>query len=60
VWGFWNREGGLIQVHEEPAPTDQDLSDIAVLQTLMHGGEVYAVPPGAIKGGAAMAAILRY
>ncbi len=60
VWGFWNREGGLIQVHEEPVPSDQDLSDIAVLQTLMHGGEVYAVPPGAIKGGSPMAAILRY
>jgi len=60
VWGFWNREGGLIQVHEEPAPADQDLSDIAVLQTLLHGGEVYAVPSGAIKGGAPMAAILRY
>jgi hypothetical protein len=60
IWGFWNREGGLIQVHEEPAPDDQDLTDIAVVQTLMHGGEVYAVPPGAIKGGAPMAAILRY
>lgn len=60
AWGFWNRDGGLIQVHEEPAPSDQDLTDIAVLQTLMHGGEVYAVPSGAIKGGTPMAAILRY
>lgn len=60
VWGFWNREGGLIQVHDQPAENDQDLSDIAVLQTLLHGGQVYAVPQGAIKGGSAMAAILRY
>lgn len=60
VWGYWNRDGGLIQVHEQPAENDQDLSDIAVLQTLLHGGQVYAVPRGAIEGGSPMAAILRY
>ncbi|MCE5186052.1 MAG: hypothetical protein LLF76_08010 [Planctomycetaceae bacterium] len=59
VWGFWNRDGGLIQIHEQPLDTDQDLSDLAVLQTLLHGGQVYAVPTGAIRPGS-MAAILRY
>lgn len=60
VWGFWNPEGGLIQTHDQPAETDQDLSDIAVLQTLLHGGEVISVPRDSIKGGSSMAAILRY
>jgi hypothetical protein len=38
----------------------EDLLNLAVVQTLLHGGEAYALPRGAMPDGAAAAAILRY
>jgi hypothetical protein len=38
----------------------EDLLNLAAVQTLLHGGEVCAVPQAAMPGGAAAAAILRF
>ncbi len=49
-----------IQIHSEPQPGDEDLLDAAAIQTLMHGGVVYAVEPQKMPDEAAIAAVFRY
>jgi hypothetical protein len=43
-----------------PAPGEEDLVDLAAVQTFLHGGEVYVGDPGAVPGGGETAAIFRY
>jgi hypothetical protein len=58
-WGRYRPEGG-VEVRDRPQPGDQDLLDLAAVQTLFHGGTVYAVDPGDVPDDAPVAALLRY
>lgn len=62
-WGRYDAGGGQVTRHAEPAPGDEDLLDLAAVQTLLHGGEVYAVEVEEMPDGTAngeVAALFRY
>ena len=45
---------------EEDAVFREDLLDLAAVQTLLHGGTIYAVEPEQVPGGGPLAALFRY
>jgi hypothetical protein len=48
-------------VHESRQPGDQDLLDLAAVQTLAHAGDVYAVTPDEVPDARSpVAAVFRY
>lgn len=62
-WGAYEPNNGRVELHDDPSPDAADLLDLAAVQTLLHGGEVYAVeaeemPDGRDTG--PVAAIFRY
>lgn len=59
-WGQFNADSGQVQQHDQPQPHDQDLLDLAAVQTLMQGGTVYILPTEEMPTKAAAAAIYRY
>jgi len=60
VWGTFEPNGGKVEMHEKNQIGDQDLLDLAAIQTLMNGGTVYSVPPERVPGDADIAAVYRY
>jgi hypothetical protein len=60
VWGRYDPEAGIIDRRDEPVPGDEDLLDLAALQTILKGGTVYAVEPKAVPGSGSLAALFRY
>lgn len=60
VWGRFDPETATVRTREAPEPGDEDLLDLAAVHTLVHGGTVYPVEPGAGPDDAPLAAILRY
>jgi hypothetical protein len=62
-WGRFDRSSGSVTRHEEREPGDQDLLDLAAVQTLAHAGDVFAVKADEIperKADASLAAVFRY
>jgi hypothetical protein len=62
-WGRYDEGQGGVVTHEEPEPGDEDLLDLAAVQTLVHSGEVYAVGTEQIpdvNGGSPAVALLRF
>lgn len=59
-WGSFDAYEQKLETHAEAQPGDEDLLDLAALQTLAHGGTVYAVKPEQMPDGAQAAAILRF
>ena len=59
-WGSFDAFEQRMESHDEAQPGDEDLLDLTALQTLAHGGTVYAVKPDQMPDGAQAAAILRY
>ena len=59
-WGQFDPQENDLQVHEEAQPGDEDLLNIAAVQTILNGGKVYAVPPDAVPDEARVAAVFRY
>lgn len=59
-WGIYATASRFIEVHEEFQAGDDDLLDIAAVQTLLHNGSVYAVERDAIPENKATVALLRY
>jgi release factor family 3 len=60
VWGTVSPETGKIQIHQEPQPGDEDLLDLAALQTLFNSGTVFVVPPERVPDDKLLAAVFRY
>jgi len=60
VWGRFNPEKDVVEVHESPDPGDEDLLDLIAIQTLLKGGTVYAVSPEEVPDQGLLAAIFRY
>jgi len=60
VWGAFNQEANRIHIHTEPEKTDEDLLNLAVIQTLVGRGTVYTPPAEQMPGEGAQAAIFRY
>ncbi|MCU0558094.1 MAG: hypothetical protein WAV08_11080 [Desulfobacterales bacterium] len=60
VWGHFIPENDRVDVHESPEPGDENLLDLAAIQSLIKGGTVYAVAPHEVPEQAPLAAIFRY
>jgi hypothetical protein len=60
VWGGFDPEKDRVEVHRSPEPGDEDLLDLAAIQTLLKSGTVYAVAPEEVPDQALLAAVLRY
>jgi hypothetical protein len=59
-WGDPNLNSREPQMHQEAEPGDVDLLDFVAVQTLLNGGDVYAVEPEKVPAGSLLAAIFRY
>jgi len=59
-WGRFDLDAKVVDLHDAPAPGDQDLLDLAAIQTILNGGTVYAVDAERVPGGSPSAAIFRY
>jgi hypothetical protein len=60
VWGLVDEASGLVELHDEPATRDQDMLDLAAVQTLVNGGTLFTVDKQDVPGGNTVAAVLRY
>ena len=60
MWGECDLEQDTVTVHDEARPGNENLVNVAVVQTIMNGGSVYALPPDKNPEGAAVAALFRY
>jgi hypothetical protein len=59
-WGAHDPSTHTVQQHDEVEPGDDDLLDLAAVQTLLHGGTVYAVAPEEVPDNTLVAAVFRY
>ena len=59
-WGAFDPATNTATVHEEARQGDDDLFDIAAVQTFLHRGMVYAVSAEEVPGRGEIAATLRY
>jgi hypothetical protein len=59
-WGRFDPEANSIQLHEEPEANDEDLLDLAAVQTILNRGTVYALKAEEMPESSPIAAILRY
>jgi hypothetical protein len=60
IWGAFAKDSGTVTVHASPQPGDEDLLDLAAVETIVRRGAVYAVPSGEMPIGAPVAAVFRY
>ncbi|MBW4492844.1 MAG: hypothetical protein KME26_07100 [Oscillatoria princeps RMCB-10] len=59
-WGVYNPEDSTLQLHPDPEAGDEDLLDTVAIETILHGGTVYAVAPDKVPDEAPLAAVFRY
>jgi hypothetical protein len=59
-WGRFDPSAKQVHLHVEADPGDEDLLDLAAVQTFLNGGVVYAVAPEKVPGGTSLAALLRW
>lgn len=62
-WGRFDESRGVVVTHGEPEPGDEDLLDLAAVQTLVHSGEVYALGTDEVPdadGASPAVALLRF
>lgn len=59
-WGRFRFEALELEEHENEQPGDDELLDLAVTQTILHGGNVYSVPPDEMPGQQLLAAVYRF
>jgi hypothetical protein len=59
-WGQFDSEQNTLVAHDNPEPGDEDLLDLAAVQTLMRGGTVYSVEASEVPGDKPLAAVFRY
>jgi hypothetical protein len=59
-WGSFDPQAMALQLHAEAEPGDEDLLNAAAIQTLLNGGQVYAMEPDKVPDAAPLAAVFRY
>ena len=59
-WGRFVFDSLSLEEHEKEQPGDDELLDLAAMQTLMHAGTVYGVTPDKIPGKQLLAAVYRF
>ena len=58
--GTFNRESGTGDLHRKPEAEDEDLLEIAAIQTYLNGGSVFILPPKKMPEPKALVAVFRY
>jgi hypothetical protein len=59
VWGRYEDDEGIVDVHDVAGPADDELIELAVGETLRHRGHVHAIARAQLPSPMPMAAILR-
>jgi hypothetical protein len=59
-WGTFAPETKEIEIHVEREADDDGLLNVTAVQTLLHGGTVFAVPADQVPGDGPVAALFRY
>jgi len=59
-WGYYDAGSNEVILESEAGPENEDLLDLAVVETIMNSGQVFAVQREQLPGGGDLAAILRY
>ncbi|KAM3111741.1 baeRF3 domain-containing protein [Phormidesmis sp. 146-33] len=59
-WGHFDPDSMELEMHNDAQPGDEDLLNAAAIQTIFHGGTVYAVEPEKVPDDAPVAAVFRY
>lgn len=59
-WGQFDSATGQIERHDQPQPQDQDLLNMAAVQTYLQGGRVFVLNQDAMPTEAPAAAVYRY
>ncbi|MGO9568381.1 MAG: hypothetical protein ACLP5H_12640 [Desulfomonilaceae bacterium] len=59
-WGWYEPDTDAVHLHDKAEPGDEDLLDLAAIQTFLNGGTVYAVEPENVPDDRYLAAIFRY
>jgi hypothetical protein len=60
LWGSYKRDEDRVQVDKEQTSENEDLLDLAAVQTLLNSGATYILAQDQMPDGAEAAAILRY
>ena len=60
VWGVADPSTNSVHVHQDPEAGDEDLLDLAAIESILKGGTVYAVEPEKVPDQAILAAVFRY
>jgi hypothetical protein len=60
AWGAYDGRLHKAHLHERREPGSTDLTDLAAVETLLHGGAVYVVEAGEMPGPPPLAAVFRY
>lgn len=60
VWGRFDSGDGSVLLHDTAQPGDQELLDLAAVQTMLHAGTVYPLDRIKAPGEGTVAAIFRY
>lgn len=59
-WGSFDPQANEVQMHADAEPGDEDLLNAAAIQTVLNGGNVYAIEPDRVPDAAPLAAVFRY
>ncbi|MBD3162305.1 MAG: hypothetical protein GF346_08225 [Candidatus Eisenbacteria bacterium] len=60
IWGSLDEEKEEVALNGEPSPGDEDLLDRAAMETIRHGGQVYALKREEMPLDRSVAAVFRY
>jgi hypothetical protein len=58
--GGYDSEQDTVDVHEKARPGDENLVNLAVVHTILHGGSVYALTEAEMPEGTLVASVFRY
>ena len=59
-WGMFDPQTVAIELHDGCESGDDDLLDLAAVQTLLHRGTVFSVHAEQVPGRESIAAVFRY
>lgn len=59
-WGHFDLDAMELEMHNDAQPGDEDLLNAAAIQTIFHGGTVYAIEPQEMPNDVSIAAVFRY
>jgi len=60
MWGSFDVQNNQLQLHATQQEGDDCMVDKAVIQTILHGGQVHMLPKEQMPKGSDMAALMRY